>query len=147
MGHREERLLEPFEVAREPDARYRHLLEVFHAVREADRYSPAAPTFIDRRFQLMLDQGLIDEVRSLMQRPGLAATSSSMRAVGYRQVWEYVAGDCSLDEARYRALVATRQLAKRQLTWLRAEQDTHCFDPLEGDVLEPISTTLATELC
>ena len=101
---------------------------------------------IENRLNSMLNNGLVDEVKALSGRSGLTADAPSMRAVGYRQVWEYVAGNCSLDDARYRALVATRQLAKRQLTWLRSEQDIHCFDPLEADVLEPISTTLAAEL-
>jgi len=102
---------------------------------------------IENRLNAMFNNGLVNEVKALSGRPGLTADAPSMRAVGYRQVWEYVSGDCSLDEAAYRALVATRQLAKRQLTWLRSEQDMHCFDPLEADVLEPISVTLATELC
>ena len=101
---------------------------------------------IEARLNFMINNGLVEEVKTLSGRHGLTPAAASMRAVGYRQVWEYVADHCSLDEARYRALVATRQLAKRQLTWLRAEHDMYCFDPLEADVLEPISATLATEL-
>jgi tRNA dimethylallyltransferase len=76
---------------------------------------------IERRFRLMLDQGFIAEVERLRQRLDLSLTTPSMRAVGYRQVWAYLDG--VLDEAALieRGIIATRQLAKRQLTWLRAE--------------------------
>lgn len=98
---------------------------------------------IEQRLDDMLQGGFLEEVRGLMQRPGLTRDLPSMRAVGYRQVWAHLAGDCTLDEARYRALVATRQLAKRQVTWLRAEQDLVSFDPLEKDPVDAISRYLA----
>jgi tRNA dimethylallyltransferase len=65
-----------------------------------------------------------------------------MRAVGYRQVWSHLAGDYSLKEAQYRALVATRQLAKRQITWLRSESELFSVDPLETASVDAISTFL-----
>lgn len=102
---------------------------------------------IEERLNTMLNNGLIEEIKVLSGRKGLSREAASMRAVGYRQLWEYVAGDCSLEEAHYRALVATRQLAKRQLTWLRSDTNVLCFDPLEGDVVEPISRELARILC
>ena len=74
---------------------------------------------IEQRFGLMLEQGLIEEVEKLMQRGDLSPDLPSMRSVGYRQVWEYLEGRCDHEEMAYRATVATRQLAKRQLTWLR----------------------------
>ncbi len=94
---------------------------------------------IETRLNAMLDRGFVDEVRTLMQRPGLRRDMPSMRAVGYRQIWAYLENECSLDEGRYRALVATRQLAKRQLTWLRSERGLGEFDPLEKGLMGRIT--------
>jgi tRNA dimethylallyltransferase len=71
------------------------------------------------RFDAMMASGFLDEVRLLYERTDLTAEHPSMRAVGYRQAWTYLAGRCGLDEFREKAVAATRQLAKRQLTWLR----------------------------
>jgi tRNA dimethylallyltransferase len=76
---------------------------------------------IERRFAAMVEAGLIEEVRRLRERPDLSARSASMRAVGYRQIWAHLDGRLSWPEARDRAVAATRQLAKRQLTWLRGD--------------------------
>jgi tRNA dimethylallyltransferase len=97
---------------------------------------------IETRLKLMINNGFVDEVKVLFSRPRLSADAPSMRAVGYRQFWSYLAGHCSYDEAAYRALVASRQLAKRQITWLRSEQDLKLFDPLEEDVIDAISAFL-----
>ena len=78
---------------------------------------------IERRFDAMLRAGLIEEVRDLRNRFRLTADMPSMRAVGYRQVWSFLEGECDAATMRSRALAATRQLAKRQLTWLRALPD------------------------
>lgn len=80
---------------------------------------------IETRFDAMLAAGFLDEVRGLMRRGDLAPELPSMRAVGYRQAWAHLAGDCDAQEMRRRALAATRQLAKRQYTWLRSEPDCH----------------------
>jgi tRNA dimethylallyltransferase len=69
-----------------------------------------------------------------------------MRAVGYRQIWSHLEGDYGLDEAQRRALYATRQLAKRQLTWLRAEPGLPVFDSLEETVMSTIISFLKKEL-
>ena len=82
------------------------------------------------RFDAMLDQGLIAEVTALRQRPEIHADLPAMRAVGYRQVWNYLAGHDSFDTMREKALAASRHLAKRQLTWLRAIATRQCFDSL-----------------
>ena len=74
---------------------------------------------IEQRFSLMLEAGLVQEVRQLYARGDLHPDLPAVRAVGYRQVWQYLDGLCTLEEARDRAIAATRQLAKRQLTWLR----------------------------
>jgi len=77
------------------------------------------------RFCHMMAAGLYDEVEKLYQRPDLHAQLPAMRAVGYRQLWRVLAGEWSLDHGKERAVIATRQLAKRQLTWLRRESDVH----------------------
>ena len=75
---------------------------------------------IAQRFELMLQQGFEQEVRQLYQRGDLHPGLPSIRCVGYRQMWEYLDGLVSYDEMVYRGIAATRQLAKRQLTWLRS---------------------------
>lgn len=80
---------------------------------------------IERRFRAMVAAGLVEEVRTLWARGDLRADLPSMRAVGYRQVLKFVLGVCSLDQMLQCGIVATRQLAKRQYTWLRAETDCH----------------------
>jgi tRNA dimethylallyltransferase len=91
---------------------------------------------IAARFDAMLADGLIDEVKTLRQIPGLTADLPAMRAVGYRQAWAYLNGEIDLDGLRAQGLAATRQLAKRQLTWLRSWPDAVALDCLAGD-LEP----------
>src|SRR3984957_10655424 len=87
-------------------------------------------TRIELRFGAMLEAGLLTEVRSFFQRSDLSAEHPSMRAVGYRQLWRHLAGQSSLDEAKNQAIAATRQLAKRQLTWLRRRQHAQWFDSM-----------------
>ena len=90
----------------------------------------------------MFNNGLLEEVKAFYEREGLTPEHPSMRSVGYRQVWEYLDGKTTLDEARDKALYATRQLAKRQITWLRSEVGLNVFDPLEPGVIDAISTSL-----
>ena len=85
---------------------------------------------ITKRFDIMLKQGFIEEVEGLYNRGDLHAEMPSIRAVGYRQVWSYLAGDYGFDEMRERAIIATAQLAKRQMTWLRKESDCNFIDPI-----------------
>jgi tRNA dimethylallyltransferase len=75
---------------------------------------------IAQRFEQMLQQGFVEEVEQLKNRGDLHPDLPSMRAVGYRQVWDYLEGTISRDEMQEKAIAATRQLAKRQLTWLRS---------------------------
>ena len=91
-------------------------------------------TRIEMRFGAMLEAGLLAEVRTLFERSDLSAEHPSMRAVGYRQLWRHLAGQCSLDEAAEQAIAATRQLAKRQLTWLRRRMRAQWFDSKHPDV-------------
>ncbi|OCG14460.1 tRNA (adenosine(37)-N6)-dimethylallyltransferase MiaA [Gilliamella sp. wkB292] len=74
---------------------------------------------IEQRFLQMLDQGFENEVKALKLRPDLHLNLPSMRCVGYRQMWEYLDGQSSYDEMVFKGICATRQLAKRQITWLR----------------------------
>lgn len=85
-------------------------------------------TRIAQRFARMLERGLLDEVAALYRRGDLGLDKPSIRAVGYRQVWEYLEGRVSYEQMVQRAVIATRQLAKRQLTWLRAEENAFWFD-------------------
>ena len=97
---------------------------------------------IEQRLEIMFNNGFVDEVVKLRARPALRRDVPSMRSVGYRQVWAHLEGECSLEEARYRALVATRQLAKRQHTWLRSESDLFIVDALEAAKVDAISQCL-----
>ena len=87
------------------------------------------------RFVRMLEEGFLDEVKSLYSRGDLTTSLPSVRSVGYRQVWSYLDGELSYNDMIERGIVATRQLAKRQLTWLRSWPDTHWLDSLSGDLL------------
>ena len=90
---------------------------------------------IAERFQQMLDQGFVDEVQALHGRGDLHAQMPSIRAVGYRQVWDYLEGRLSHAEMQERGVIATRQLAKRQFTWLRGWDGLHWLDSLADDNL------------
>jgi tRNA dimethylallyltransferase len=87
---------------------------------------------LSMRFRAMMATGFLDEVRGLHQRGDLTARHPSMRSVGYRQLWAHLDGEYGLEEAEQRGIFATRQLAKRQLTWLRAEKGARWLDP-DGD--------------
>lgn len=96
---------------------------------------------IAERFDAMLAEGLLDEVKALRQAFALTPDLPAMRAVGYRQAWAHLDGEISLDELRETGVAATRQLAKRQLTWLRSWPDAVALDCLAED-LEVQATTL-----
>ena len=101
---------------------------------------------IAKRFELMLELGLINEVRELRENYDLNPGLPSMRCVGYRQAWQYLDGAYGLAKLREKAVAATRQLAKRQLTWLRATNGVKEFDCLAGDLQEQIETWLSRQL-
>jgi tRNA dimethylallyltransferase len=84
---------------------------------------------LEVRFHNMLAAGFLSEVQMLRQRSDLTSSHSSMRAVGYRQLWAHLAGEYDLAEATRRGISATRQLAKRQLTWMRSETQLKWVDP------------------
>lgn len=93
---------------------------------------------IEQRFDGMLERGFIAEVAALRARGDLGLATPAMRAVGYRQVWEHLDGSLSYQAMRQRGIIATRQLAKRQLTWLRALEGVRRFDCLEAKLIDKV---------
>lgn len=91
---------------------------------------------IAQRFELMLQNGLIEEVETLRQRGDLHLDLPALRAVGYRQVWEYLSGKLDYTAMVERGIIATRQLAKRQFTWLRSEPELTLLDSLDRRLRE-----------
>lgn len=99
---------------------------------------------IELRFKRMMEQGFEQEVRDLYLRGDLHPDFPSIRCVGYRQMWDYLDGNCDLDEAVFRGICATRQLAKRQLTWLRSWRDVTWLDSNSPELsLQTISEILS----
>jgi len=101
---------------------------------------------IAQRFEEMLELGLIGELRTLREEYALELTMPSMRCVGYRQVWQYLDGEFGLAGLREKGVAATRQLAKRQLTWLRSMKDVTEFDCLAEDVADQVLDFLQRQL-
>ena len=134
-----QRALEVFRVTGKPITRLQQLrapafaeLEILEfAIAPADRAVLHAR--IEARFEAMWAAGFLDEVRRLRERSTLNAEHPSMRAVGYRQLWKFLAGQSGLEESKKQALAATRQLAKRQLTWLRRRERATWVDSSETD--------------
>ncbi|MBU3546100.1 tRNA (adenosine(37)-N6)-dimethylallyltransferase MiaA [Polynucleobacter sp. MWH-Jannik1A5] len=91
---------------------------------------------LEKRFDEMLTAGFIDEVKALHANPGLHADLPAIRSVGYRQAWEFLNGEIDAEQMRYKALAATRQLGKRQLTWLRAIEGRKTFDPFNAEEMK-----------
>lgn len=98
------------------------------------------------RFKQMLAQGFIDEVAALYQRGDLTDKMPSIRAVGYRQAWSYLQGEYDLDTLTEKAIIATRQLAKRQFTWLRRETDAANFQTGQKDLLAKVLAEIDAQL-
>lgn len=101
---------------------------------------------IAQRFRAMLAQGFYDEVRALYQRGDLNPSLPSIRAVGYRQAWDCLEGKTSYAEMEARGIIATRQLAKRQITWLRSWKDLHWVDTDDPNLLENVLKILPADL-
>lgn len=97
---------------------------------------------IARRFQSMLAAGFVAEVERLLAMPGMHGGRPALRAVGYRQLSQFVTGECSQAEAEIRALAATRQLAKRQLTWLRRETCDVWLDTESGSLVTDVEQAI-----
>ena len=98
------------------------------------------------RFENMLAEGFMDEVVALKARGDLHRNMPSMRVVGYRQAWEYLEGECDFETMKARAIAATRQLAKRQLTWLRSWKNAHIFDPRDPKLFEKVLSCVRNQL-
>jgi tRNA dimethylallyltransferase len=101
---------------------------------------------IRRRFLDMLEQGFIEEVQSLHDRGDLHADLPSIRAVGYRQAWAHLEGEYDRNTLVERAIIATRQFAKRQFTWLRREVEALRFDSVDGRLVEKVLRDVAEKL-
>jgi len=101
---------------------------------------------IAARFRAMLAAGLLDEVRGLFARGDLTREHPSMRAVGYRQIWSYLEGSSSLADAETKAIVATRQLAKRQLTWLRRRPRARLLEAAHPNVAQGLVDALSRSI-
>jgi tRNA dimethylallyltransferase len=101
---------------------------------------------IATRFNQMMAQGFLDEVRALHARGDLSADQASMRAVGYRQLWQHCNGQSTLATAVEAGVAATRQLAKRQLTWLRGDDGIRVVDPLAPGAFESWSLEVGVAL-
>jgi tRNA dimethylallyltransferase len=102
-------------------------------------------TRIEQRFDLMLKTGFIEEVRALHQRKDLHTGLPSVRCVGYRQIWSMLEGEISLEQAREQAIAATRQLAKRQLTWLRSLPGRLVVDSLSQHAVQEVIDLVAQQ--
>lgn len=102
---------------------------------------------IELRFDEMLAHGFIDEVQALRARGDLHLDMPSMRCVGYRQVWQYLDGTVNASQMREQGVAATRQLAKRQLTWLRGWPQVQVVDPLASDADAQLKRALAQPAC
>src|SRR5437879_5526436 len=101
---------------------------------------------IEARFDSMLAAGLLEEVRALRARGDLDPGLPSIRSVGYRQAWAHLEGATSFDEFRAAAIAASRQLAKRQITWLRSMRDALVIDPLRDGAQDELRTAITREL-
>jgi tRNA dimethylallyltransferase len=100
-------------------------------------------TRIEQRFRGMLSAGLLEEVRQIRHSGAVTAEHPAMRAVGYRQLWRHLSGFCSLQEAQELAVVATRQLAKRQFTWLRRRAHAQWLDSMHPEAASKIFDALS----
>lgn len=101
---------------------------------------------IAHRFRQMVDNGFLDEVARLMERGDLSPASPSMRCVGYRQAWEHLEGKTTQEEFIEKAIAATRQLAKRQITWLRSFQNVQRIDCTDQHTMVAASSDLRSRI-
>ena len=101
---------------------------------------------IETRFDRMLEAGFVEEVKTLFDRGDLHTALPAIRAVGYRQIWSHLSGEYSLEDARDKGIAATRQLAKRQITWLRGWSGLHWIDSEAKDGQEQVKYHLRNYL-
>jgi tRNA dimethylallyltransferase len=134
-SQRIQRALEVYQIAGEPLSRLQQQKTTGYAGRMekiilAANDRAGLHQRIESRFLSMLEQGFIDEVKNLRARGDLDLSLPSMRCVGYRQLWQFLAGELSHQEMVDKGIAATRQLAKRQITWLRKQPQENAFDCL-----------------
>lgn len=141
---RVQRALEVYEISGKPLSSFFNTAEVDDLPYQKIKLIIAPPDrkilhdIIAQRFRNMLEQGFINEVEILYHRGDLSEKMPSIRAVGYRQVWSYLQGEDDLETMTEKAIIATRQLAKRQFTWLRRETDAIRFQTGQEDLLEQV---------
>jgi tRNA dimethylallyltransferase len=97
---------------------------------------------IEQRFLTMLDLGFMEEVKALYKRPELSLEKPALRSVGYRQAWEHLSGLLTFEEMKEKAIISTRQLAKRQMTWLRRWKEAEWFNSEEKNLTEKVVKSL-----
>jgi tRNA dimethylallyltransferase len=147
-AQRIQRALEVYRLTGEPISHWQHRTQGAQEEYLWLRYAALPSSRVElrqhlaSRFKSMLACGLVDEVRALYERGDLSEQHASMRAVGYRQLWQFCAGRASLAEASDKAVIATAQLAKRQLTWLRAEQGLIGLTAHDPEAVETLVTSI-----
>jgi tRNA dimethylallyltransferase len=140
---RVQRALEVYEISGEPLTSFfkSHQEKIpYHIIKLviAPKDRAVLHDIIAKRFKAMLHQGLIGEVDALYQRGDLSDKMPAIRAVGYRQVWSYLQGEVDYATMVEKGIIATRQLAKRQFTWLRKETDAHHFETGQDALVEKV---------
>ena len=101
---------------------------------------------IEDRFDQMLDHGLVDEVRALLNRPELSSSHNSMKSIGYKEICAHLEGKQTLIEAKEKSILATRRLAKRQLTWLRSLDDSQQINTFDNDLNKKLYNLISDEI-
>jgi len=101
---------------------------------------------IEDRFDQMLDHGLVDEVRTLLNRPELSSSHNSMKSIGYKEICAHLEGKQTLIEAKEKSILATRRLAKRQLTWLRSLDDSQKINTFDNDLNKKLYNLISDEI-
>ena len=101
---------------------------------------------IEDRFDQMLDHGLVDEVRALLNRPELSSSHNSMKSIGYKEICVHLEGKQTLIEAKEKSILATRRLAKRQLTWLRSLDDSQKINTFDNDLNKKLYNLISDEI-
>ena len=101
---------------------------------------------IEDRFDQMLDHGLVDEVTALLNSPELSSSHNSMKSIGYKEVWAHLEGKQTLIEAKEKSILATRRLAKRQLTWLRSLDDSQKINTFDNDLNKKLYNLISDEI-
>ena len=101
---------------------------------------------IEDRFDQMLDHGLVDEVRALLNRPELSSSHNSMKSIGYKEICAHIEGKQTLIEAKEKSILATRRLAKRQLTWLRTLDDSQKINTFDNDLNKKLYNLISEEI-